>query len=324
MTKTLSPGKWRGLKTTSTPDHRFAILAFDQRGSYRRMLPEGTSYEAAVQIKREVVVALAPHVSAVLLDAMYGLPSALDMAGSSGLLMALEKSGYSGDATCRRVDFIEGWTVGKIRRMGASAVKLLVYYHPASGALAEEIEDTVRGIAAECERHDLPLFLEPIAYSLDASVATASVEFARTRPEVVRETARRLSSTGADVLKLEFPVDAAFDGDEESWRAACEAVSEVCTVPWVLLSAGVDFETFERQAQVACRSGASGFLAGRAIWKEAVRMSPAERAAFLAGKARERVHRLREIVGQFARPWDNFYAPVAASDDWFTAYDSLP
>ena len=324
MTKILTPGKWRGLATTSMHDRRFAILAFDQRGSYRRMLPEGTSYETAVQIKREVVVSLAPHVSAVLLDAIYGLPAALDMAGSSGLLMALEKSGYSGEATYRRVEFIEGWTVARIKRMGASAVKLLVYYHPASGALAEEIEDTVRAVAADCERHDLPLFLEPIVYSLEADVPTKSAAFARTRPEVVRETARRLSKTGADVLKLEFPMDAAFDDDERAWQEACEAVSEACDVPWVLLSAGVDFQTFERQARVACQAGASGFLAGRAIWKEAVRMPPQRRAEFLAGEAQDRIYILRQIVSRYARPWDDFYTPVMAADDWFLTYSASP
>lgn len=323
MKQPITPGKWRHLKQTSTHEHIFTILAFDQRGSYRRMLPEGTSYEAAVQIKREVVVALSYHSSAVLLDPVYGLPAALEMAGTSGLLMSLEKSGYSGDSTYRQLAFTDGWTVSKIKRMGASAVKLMVYYHPDTGALAEELEETIRRVAQECQRYDIPLFLEPMSYSLQAGVPKESAAFAETRPQVVRETARRLGGLGADVLKLEFPVDVAFNQDRSQWRAACAAISDVCPIPWVLLSAGVDFEVFEEQVRIACEEGASGFLAGRAIWKEAVVMSPEERQYFLATTAVDRLKRITESASRLARPWTDFYAPLAGNEAWFRSYGDL-
>src|SRR5258706_835056 len=144
--QTITPGRWRGLKTTSTDNNVFAILAFDQRGTYQKMLPPGASYETAAQIKRDVVVALSPYVSAVLHDAELGAQAIFDLPGRVGLLLALEKSGYTGDSTYRRADFTEGWTVEKIKLVGASAVKLLVYYHPDSGALAEEIEALVQKV----------------------------------------------------------------------------------------------------------------------------------------------------------------------------------
>lgn len=108
MAMALSPGKWLGLKRTSTNSAIFTILAFDQRVSYHKMLPAGTSYETAVTIKREVVEALSAHASAVLLDPEYGLLPALGMARQSGLLLALEKTGYSGDSTHRQADFDPG------------------------------------------------------------------------------------------------------------------------------------------------------------------------------------------------------------------------
>ncbi len=323
MVDAISPGRWRGLKTTSTPEGLFTILAFDQRGSYATLLPEGTPYEVAVQIKCEVVTALALHASAVLLDPTYGFMPAMEMAGATGLLFALEESGYTGDSTYRRVAFNPNWTVGKIKRLGASAVKLLVYYHPESGDLAEELEDLIRNLSAECHRFDLPIFLEPVSYSLNAQVPKSSAEFARTRPAVVRETARRLSRLGADVLKMEFPVDTAFESDERAWRAACEAVSEASAVPWVLLSAGVDFEMFERQVRVACKAGASGFLAGRAIWKEITTLGPEARMRFLTETAIPRIESLAEIATGTARPWTDFYAPIPAGDDWYRSYDAL-
>jgi len=321
MSQSLTPGRWRGLKTTSTRKNVFSILAFDQRGTFRRMLPPETSYEAAVNMKRDIVHALSFHASAVLLDNQYGLQSVLDMSGSSGVLMSYEESGYSGDATYRRIKFDPNWTVGKIKSMGASAVKVLAYYHPGTGALAEEIEGVLKDVADECHRHDLPLFLEPLCYSLDPNVSKESEAFSKLRPDLVIETAERLSKTGTDVLKMESPVDPNFDGDRNRWSETFKALSRASTVPWVLLSAGVDFETFEEQAQLACEAGASGWLAGRAIWKEAVTMTDAERKAFLDGAAADRMQRLNAVSDQYARPWTDFYQPPANSISWFTEYN---
>ena len=320
MKQLLTPGRWRGLQTTSTRDHRFTILAFDQRGSYRKLLAENSTYETAVQIKSEVVGALSYHASAVLLDQEYGLYPALHMAGSSGLLMSVEKTGYSGDSTYRRIDFINGWTVGKIKAMGASAVKLLAYYHPESGDLAEEIEGVIAKVIDDCHRLDLPLFLEPLSYSLEAEVPKESAAFAATRPMAVRETARRLSKLKPDVLKMEFPVDATFNQDRAAWRAACEALNAASEVPWVLLSGGVDYDTFVDQTRIACESGASGFLAGRAIWKEAVKLDGEARQRFLTETAIPRIERLAEITAKSARPWTDFYELPAASEDWYQRY----
>ncbi|MFN8371263.1 MAG: tagatose 1,6-diphosphate aldolase [Anaerolineae bacterium] len=320
MKQILTPGRWRGLKTTSTRDDIFTILAFDQRGSYRKMLSEGSSYETAVRIKTDVVVSLSYHASAVLLDHEYGLYPALHMSGGSGLLLSVEKSGYSGDSTYRRIDFIDDWDVSKIKAMGASAVKMMAYYHPETGALAEEIEQVIAKVIAACHQLDIPLFLEPMSYSLDPNVAKESADFAKTRLHVVRETARRLGGLKPDVLKMEFPVDVAYDKDRGSWRSACASLNAVCEVPWVLLSAGVDFATFEEQTRIACESGASGFLAGRAIWKEAVTMSDEARARFLAETAVPRIKKLADVASKTARPWTEFYELAAASADWYKSY----
>lgn len=319
MPEIITPGRWRGLKTTSNANHVFAILAFDQRGNYRRMLPDDTPFETAVQIKREVVAALSPLVTGVLLDPVYGVPAALDMPGGSGILLALEKTGYAGDPTERRVDFIDGWTVAKIKQFGASAVKLLVYYHPDAKS-AGEIETVVQNVAEACHRHDIPLFVEPLSYSLDAAVPEKSEAFARLRPEIVRRTVENLGGTGVDVLKIEFPVNVQYDTDHESWRAACTAVNDAARVPWVLLSAGVEFETFKQQVAVACQCGASGFLGGRAIWKEAITMSPGERQHFLATTAAARIRELTAIVNMHARPWTAFYEPIAIDENWYHTY----
>jgi tagatose 1,6-diphosphate aldolase len=320
MATTLTPGRYRGLKATSSKESIFNILAFDQRGSYRKMLPQGASTEDAFQIKQEVVVTLSDHVSAVLLDNTYGLPSAMHMRGGCGLLLSIEESGYSGDATYRKLMFDDTWTVGKIKAMGGTAVKLLAYYHPESGALAEEIEGDIARVIDECHKHDLPLFLEPMSYSIDPAFNKESAQFAELRPKVVIETARRLAKLKPDVLKMEMPHDAAYHQDQDAWRKACEEMSAAIDVPWVLLSAGVDFATFADQTRIACSAGASGWLAGRAIWKECVVMPPAERTAFLTGTATQRVAQLNEIADKHARKWTDFYAAPAGEMGWHKNY----
>ena len=320
MKTELSIGQWRGLKTTSTASNTFAILAFDQRGSYRRMLPENTAFETASRIKREVVEAISPHASAVLLDPIYGLEAATAMAGTSGLLVAVEKTGYSGEATARRVDFIDGWSVAKIKQMGASAVKILVYYHPHAGEATEHVEDIVRQVSAQCRQYDLPFFVEPVTYSPDPNIPKNSQEFSENRPKIIRETVERLQDCGADVLKIEFPVDASFDNDTESWRKACEAISDIAKVPWALLSAGVDFEVFEKQVRVACEAGSSGFLGGRAIWKESIAMNETEREQFLSTVAVKRMQTLRDIVETYGRAWTDYYQSMPVRDGWFQSY----
>ncbi|MCY3979745.1 MAG: tagatose 1,6-diphosphate aldolase [Chloroflexi bacterium] len=321
MPTQLSPGRYRGLKSTSLAERDvFGIVAFDQRGSYRKMMPEGASYEMLAQVKGEIIGALSKEASAILTDPAYGLNAAMEMSPRAGLLLALEKSGYSGDSSYRKTELIPSWTPEKIRKAGASAVKFMVYYHPESGALAEELEGLIGRVVADCHQWDLPVFLEPMSYSLDPAVSKDSADFAAERPAVVIETARRLSRSGADVLKLEFPLDIKFNPERAEWHRACAALSEASAVPWVLLSAGVDFDQFKPQAQVACERGASGFLAGRAIWKEAAAMSQAARADFLENTARDRLRKLLDIAAASARPWTDFYRAPQSSETWYESY----
>ena len=321
MKTEITPGRWRGLKGTSRRGDRFAVLAFDQRGSYRKMLAEDTAFEKAVEIKTEVVSSLSRHTSAVLLDYVYGYQPAMELANDSGILLAVEKSGYSGDSTYRRMEIEPEWNVHKIKRFGASGVKLLVYYNPDSGELVKEIEALAAQVIDDAHAADLPVFLEPVTYSADAEVKKDSAEFAAERPRLIIETARRLSRLEPDVLKMEFPVDI-FNGssDPANWETHCRELTEATTVPWVLLSAGVDFEDFERQVEVALKSGASGYLAGRAIWKESVSMSPEERRSFLEGPAVARIERLNALVDSHAVPWTEYYHYGEISDSWYKSY----
>ena len=67
-------------------------------------------------------------------------------------------------------------------------------------------------------------------------------------------------------------------------------------MPWALLSAGVDHATFIGQLRAARAAGASGFIAGRSIWKDAVGLPAADRDAFLTGEGRRRLEELMEVL----------------------------
>lgn len=86
--------------------------------------------------------------------------------GHIGLMVAAEATGYTGDPTARQSQILPGWNVAKAKRIGASAVKLLVYYHP-DAPTARDIEAFVGRVAEDCAASDLPLCVEPLSYSLD-------------------------------------------------------------------------------------------------------------------------------------------------------------
>jgi tagatose 1,6-diphosphate aldolase len=187
--------------------------------------------------------------------------------------------------------------------MGASAVKLLVYYHPGRPEAAAQQREVVRRVVEDCVQADLPCLVEPVAYPLGDGDEDPA-EFARRKPGVVVETARQLTALGLDVLKAEFPADMRYERDRGRLLAYCRQLDDASQAPWVLLSAGVTFEEFARQVEIACQAGASGFLAGRAVWQEAMEIADrAERRRWLETEATDRMRRLADIAGEHGRPW---------------------
>jgi tagatose 1,6-diphosphate aldolase len=319
----ISIGKLRGLQHCATPRGGFAVMALDHRNNLRHAFrpdsPEPASDTEITLFKGEVVEALAPVASAVLLDPELSAAQCIAsqrLSGRTGLIVALEATGYVGDPQARQSQMLPGWSVAQAKRMGASAAKLLVYYHPDS-LKASEIEDLVKQVADESIAHELALFLEPLSYSLDpAKKEVASEE----RRRVVIETARRLSVPGVDVLKAEFPLDISAEPDEREWRRACVELAQASSVPWVLLSASVSYEIYVRQVTVACQAGASGVAAGRAVWQEAPTLNIEAREYFLRTKAAQRMLRLTELVDALAKPWTEFFAVPSVTPQWYASY----
>jgi tagatose 1,6-diphosphate aldolase len=303
--KKLTIGKLRGLQQIASPDGIFNMCAMDHRGSLRKLAGE-LSYDEMVKRKLELCANLAPHASAVLLDPAFGAAQCLSYGAlpkSTGLIVSLEASGYAGGSEYRYTELIEEWDVAKIKRMGASAAKLLVYYRPDLLELANKLMDMVEVVGLECQQHDLPFVVEPVGYPIAEEVRNPA-HFAKVKEQLVPKTARQITQSPIDVLKTEFPTDLRYNKDRAEAAELCRQLDEASTVPWVVLSAAVDFETFCQQVEIACQGGASGFLAGRAIWQEAMRIDKAkERVKFLATVGADRLKKLNEIAARYATPW---------------------
>lgn len=325
------PGRLRGLERIATPEGVFAMCAMDHRGSLRRMIdvdaPQQVTYEAMVEEKLRLCEALARDSSAVLLDPVYGAPQCLARGAlprQTGLLVSLEATGYEGPSDRRLTKLLVGWGPKKVRMLGADATKLLVYFHPDRAEEAARQLDVIADSARACAEADITLLVEAVAYAIDG-VSKDSAAFAAERPRIVLDSARQITALPIDILKAEFPADLRHERDEGRMLDLCEQLSEASTVPWVVLSAGVDYEQFRRQVDIACRGGASGFLAGRAIWQEGFDMDPARRSAFLKTTAVQRLRELRDIAARHATPWQQrsrhrYPLPDQFSEDWYQTY----
>lgn len=319
--QSISVGKLRGLQQCTSRRGTFTCLALDHRQNLRRALhpadPASVSDAELSRFKLEVTSILAEQSTAVLLDPEFSAAQAIatgTLPGRTAFIVALEATGYGGTPTARQSQILPGWSVEKAKRMGASMIKLLVYYHPDSST-AGEIEAFVRQVVEECTRHDLGLMLEPLSYPLSAEERLSSTE----KRYVVTETARRLVIPGVDVLKAEFPLDIAEDPDEAVWAAACADISASSPVPWIVLSAAVDYDIYLRQVEIACRAGASGSAVGRAVWQEAVGMDGKDRLDFLRNTGCVRLSRLTALCSELGKPAGDFYR-ADAPFDWYKDY----
>ncbi len=318
----ISLGKLRRLRRCATATGRFVIVAADHRQNLRSALqpngPDRMDYSVFADFKRAVARALSPAASAILVDPEFGLGESV-RAGAlmprTGLMVSLEETGYGGTGQDRSSRLLVGWTVEKAARIGADAVKLLVYYHP-KAASAHAQQDLVKQVSESCLRLEMPLFLETISYSPEDGSPLSSNQ----KRDAVVETARQLSSLGADVLKAEFPINPVEQPDETVWESACRELTDSSTIPWVLLSAGVSFETFLRQTALACDAGASGVMAGRAIWAEATRLVGADRDTFLSTIAINRLGALEEAVEAAASPWTDVVEAQPVEERWYATY----
>lgn len=261
----------------------FLMVAMDQRESLRTMLRERSrpaDDEHVERFKVAVARVLAPHASGFLIDRDH--LEAVEPYVERGLMLA--------------VDVLEQDPGGVVEDTALDehprptdrvvALKLLVIWRD-DERRAERVELAGRFVAL-AERLGLLSVLEPVVRVPDER-----------REEAIVEAARELGAVGPSLYKCQVPLGGRGDASEITRRA--REIDSVLAVPWVVLSQGVDPDDFPGAVAACCAGGASGMLAGRAVWTATLDADDPTR--LLREHSVPRLQELAAIVDRYGRPW---------------------
>jgi tagatose 1,6-diphosphate aldolase len=281
----LSPGKLWGLRRMADENGIFKMTAVDQRPPIKGPIAaylgvETAPWEEVARFKRLLVETLQAQSTAMLLDPHYAIPKAIDiLSPTKGLIVTLEDSIFQETPGGRLSANIDDWSVEKIKRMGGDAVKVLAWYRPdAEASVNRAQQDYVKRIGEDCARHDIPFLFELLVYPLagDADQTKDYVEMKGKKADHVLASVEEFAKPdyGVDVFKLESPVSARDADGSAEVQAIFDEMGHLAGRPWVMLSAGAGKSEFRAVLEHAFAAGASGFLAGRAIWLDAFNAYP--------------------------------------------------
>lgn len=292
-----------GLGAIATDQNTFAIVAMDQRNTLKRMyhavgIPD-PSDEELVQIKADTVQALRGSASGYLLDPTFGTPALkqLPVEGPRyGVLVAAEPSErgtINGEPRGHRDPALNAqW----VKDQGGDALKFYVQLRadrtPGADGVdtTAEVLEVIKQVVADCREVGIPSVMENLIFPLQGEEPPTPAQ----RADRIIEAAILMDECKPDLIKVEYPGDA----------ASCKRLADSLTVPWAVLSAGVAFDEFTAALRISCDDGgASGFIAGRSIWKEAVGMDRAARQAYLADEGKRRLDNLVQVIDGRARPY---------------------
>jgi sulfofructosephosphate aldolase len=254
------------LSALARPSGAFAMLAVDQREAMRAMFAEHQSEpvsdEQVTGFKLAATRTLTPYASAVLLDKQFVLDRAIAeraVAPGCALIAAADEFIPSAEELVADVRIDAAVDPAYYRDRGVQALKLLVIYRP-DGDPSPRIS-MVEEFVDRCRSNGLISIIEPVSR---APLTESDWDW----NSGVLAAARELGVLGADLYKAEMPLRG--EGSDDEVRAACAAITETVATPWVVLSSGVHRDRFARAVALACAEGASGFLAGRAVWSACI------------------------------------------------------
>jgi tagatose 1,6-diphosphate aldolase len=314
----ISPGKLWGMRRLADARGLWKMLAIDQRAPLFGPIAEkrGTKvapFDDVARVKQILAKNLAAQASAVLVDPFHGYGRAIaEIPPHKGLILAYEHHATDNTPGGRKTDPIPNWGVGAIRKIGGDAVKVLVWHrHDAAPEVRAHQEAFVRAAGEACRAHDITHLLEVLVYPLPGEDNAA---FEARRTDLVIEAIRPFTAPeyGVDIFKLEPPgaIKGVPDPDgpeAAAQQSAYDRMAKMLPRPWVMLSAGAGMTDFVRSMRYACRAGASGYLAGRAIWADAFTKFPDFDAMDreLATAGRRNLETLNELTDRAATPWQN-------------------
>lgn len=317
-------GTVRRMARLATEDGFFCIAALDHPENYLALFDRDVTkvpYLTVVDSKLELVRELSRHASGLLLDPVYSLGQAIAtgaLPGSVGVLAPIEQLSYARDVPpgwATAAQLRPKWTPEKIVKIGADGVKLILFYRAELANAAAGQRKLVAELASACRQWQLPLVVEPIWYPLAGEEPAAGQ-----RAAAIVASAAEFALLGVDILKMQFPGSVATEADRASAAAAARELDASVSVPWVLLSEGAGFHDFAVQMEITARAGASGYIAGRAVWGDAVGHLPPEQRIQAVTRAGERIDVLNEIVRAHGRPWEERASATALPPTWYESY----
>lgn len=313
----LSIGKIRGLQQLSD-NNIFKIVAIDHRDVFVNMLRDSNKpydTKSVIEEKLEVIKLTNQNISGYLVDPHYSLPMCIYkevIPGNLGFMVNFEDNDYD-VKNFNNEYFIKGLSINKISEMRASAVKLFFYCNPRSDYYPKQ-EGIIASLAEECKKISLPLLIEPVLYSIKENGDSPEEKVV-----LLYEMLDKLSEFDIDIFKIEFPGDLIAMSRTQNIEI-CQNVSGKLKVPWVIMSSGINIEAFSDQLDIACEGGASGYVVGRALWREFI---TAKGDREIERKQMEqRIYKLNKIAEEKAKKWTSIDGLIDVDfnqADWFKA-----
>ncbi len=284
------------LSRLARPSGAFAMVAIDQRESLRTMfsatLGAPPSDDVVSDFKLAVAEQLAPFASAILFDRFYGLPAfaATGRVPTCARIMAADQLTQPPGGLVEDTDIDAGLDPAAMRAAGADALKLLVIWRGAQNG--DRCVDLASRFMQLCRTGGLLGIVEAIVPEGWRGTGGGA------RESAIVDAARQLGAAQPDLYKCQVPFHGR--GRAAAIGAVCEQIGLALPCPWVVLSQGVALDDFPHAIEIACRSGASGFLAGRGIWADAV--SADRYRESLEAVSVPRLHRLADTVDSLVTP----------------------
>ena len=319
--KTDNFGKLIHLKKLCTNKNHFQMLAVDQRPPIFNLITNATgedyTYPQVVECKRLITEHLSCLSTAILMDPHYSLSNILKFNQSKGLVITLEEHNFVETKKGRYSRNIDNWSVEKIKKAGGDAVKVLAWYRPdAEEKSIEHQRKYVRKIGMECEEYSIPFLLELLVYPFQDD-KNHTIEYEEQKQKKSRHVIDSVKEFAkdeykVDIFKLESPVDSSdlkgeiSESTESAFRELSEATNDK---PWVVLSSGMGKDSFYRCLELAYKNGASGYLAGRTIWLDALNNYPniAKVEEGLKNDSINYVDKLNELTARNAQSLDTYF-----------------
>jgi len=294
----MTTAELRGYQQICGDDGAMMVIACDQRGGMRTLLASDPAVQAGItndmlgDTKADITKYLASEATSVLLDPLCAVPRVVDdgvLNRDTALIIGLDASGWDWSPVegYRLSRLVPGITARRVRELGGTGGKIMIYLRADRPEANSHNIAILRQCVADFAQEDLLLVVEFLTYQLEGE---SPQDYAAKLPWLVEEGSRISLECGAKVLKIPYP------GTPE----ACTNITRMAgEVPWALLSAGVNHETFLGQVEIAMRNGAAGVIAGRSLWKDCISLDRDIQRERLQTIAVPRLREIQAVIGQY-------------------------